>query len=236
MKTPVSHQLISIVIPVYNGEAFLGETIESTLAQAYRPIQVIVVDDGSTDSSFEIASSFEHVSVISQRQSGPSAARNRGLRMVEGDLVTFIDADDQMTETGLVAQYDRLISDERLECVLGFASTKLEPGTAQPAWLNVPAGHDAVVPFPSALFRTATLRGVGGFDESLKVGEWFELFTRLRERPFDLSVVPSEVILKRVHSANLSHQQQAMQANMFVSLKKRVDRQRKQGGRRTDAE
>jgi glycosyltransferase involved in cell wall biosynthesis len=153
---PIERQLTTIAIPVYSGEAFLGETIESVIAQSYRPIQVIVVDDGSTDSSFEIASSFEDVIVSRQEQGGPSAARNQGLRMAEGALVTFIDADDQMTVNGLETQYDHLMSHRRLECVFGYANTKLELGTELPAWLNTPAGHDSIVPFPSALFRTAT--------------------------------------------------------------------------------
>lgn len=233
---PPQRQLITIVIPVYNGEAFLGEAIESAFAQSYRPIQVVVVDDGSTDSSFAIASSFEDVMVFSRQQGGPSAARNQGLQMAEGDLITFIDADDQMTVSGLETQYDHLMSHRHLECVLGYANTKLEPGTELPAWLNAPAGHDSVVPFPSALFRTPTLRRVGAFDESIKVGEWFELFTRLREEPFEVSVVPTEVIQKRIHSANLSHQQEAMQAGMFLSLKKRMDRQRNREAGRTETE
>ncbi len=220
--------LITVGIPVYNGERFIAEAIESALAQSYRPIQLIVVDDGSTDRTNDIASSFDDVIVHRQDQGGPSAARNQALRMAEGELITFIDADDQMTKNGLDAQYRHLTLHPQLGCVFGYANTKLEPGTVLPAWLNVPAGHDSVVPFPSSLFRTATLRQIGGFDETLRVGEWFELFTRLREQPFDVAVVPTEVIHKRVHSANLSHQQEAMQAAMFASLKKRIDRQRSQ--------
>ena len=225
---PVEQPLITIAIPVHNGEKFIGETIQSALAQSYQPIEVIVVDDGSTDSSREIASTYKGVIVHHQAQGGPSAARNQGLRMAEGDLITFIDADDQMTAIGLETQYRHLLSHPQVECVFGYANTKLEPGTRLPSWLKTPAGHDSVVPFPSALFRTATLREVGGFDESVRVGEWFELFTRLRERSFEVAVVPFEVIHKRVHSTNLSHQQEAMQAEMFLSLKKRMDRQRKQ--------
>lgn len=218
--------MIAIVIPVYNGAKFLGESIDSALSQSYRPIQVIVIDDGSTDESFAIASSYGDVTVRYQGQGGPSAARNHGLSLVEAEFVTFVDADDQMTKDGLRAQYEHLAADDQLECVFGYANTKLEPGTQTPAWLNAPVGHNSVVPFPSALFRTATLREVGGFDESVRVGEWFELFTRLRERPFAVSVVPTEVIHKRVHSDNLSHQQEEMQAGMFLSLKKRLERQR----------
>jgi glycosyltransferase involved in cell wall biosynthesis len=233
---PVEPPLITVAIPVHNGEKFLDGAIESAFRQSYRPIQVIVVDDGSTDGSLEIASSYDAVVVHHQDQGGPSAARNQGLRMATGQLITFIDADDQMTPQGLETQYRYLLSHPQVECVFGYANTKLEPGTRLPSWLKTPAGHDSVVPFPSALFRTAALREVGGFDESVRVGEWFELFTRLRERTFEVAVVPFEVIHKRVHSANLSHQQEAMQAEMFLSLKKRMDRQRRQQNSELEAE
>ena len=220
--------LITIGIPVYNGAEFLRDTIESAIGQSYRPIQIVVVDDGSTDGSAEIASSFAEVTVLQQSQGGPSSARNRALGIADGELITFIDADDQMTPDGLVSQYRHIVDNPHLECVFGFADTKLEPGTQLPSWLKVPAGYDSVVPFPSALMRTATLRRVGGFDESVRVGEWFELFTRLREAPFEVAVIPVEVINKRIHDKNLSHQQEAMQAEMFLSLKKRLDRRRNQ--------
>lgn len=220
--------LITIAIPVHNGEKFIGEAIESALTQSYRPVEVVVVDDGSTDSSFDVAASFDGLIVHHQEQGGPSAARNQGLRMATGELITFIDADDQMTENGLEAQYLYLLANPHLECVFGFADAKLEAGVRLPTWLNTPVGYDSEVPFASSLLRTATLRKAGGFDESVRVGEWFELFTRLREAPFEVAVVPTEVIKRRVHSANLSHQNKAMQAEMFLSLKKRMDRQRAQ--------
>jgi glycosyltransferase involved in cell wall biosynthesis len=230
----LKNPLITIGIPVYNGDEFLGETIESALAQSHRPIQIIVVDDGSTDTSFEIASSYSEATVVQQSQGGPSAARNRALGIAEGEKITFIDADDQMTTDGLEAQYRHLDVNPDLECVFGFADTKLEPGTQLPSWLKIPAGYDSVVPFPSALMRTATLRRVGGFDESVRVGEWFELFTRLREAPFEVAVIPVEVIKKRIHDKNLSHQQEAMQDEMFRSLKRRLDRRRNQQAGETE--
>ncbi|HND19308.1 MAG TPA: glycosyltransferase, partial [Acidobacteriota bacterium] len=68
--------LISVVIPVYNGELYLAEAIQSVLDQAYQPLEIIVVDDGSTDRSVEIAAGFPHVQVVSQPKAGPGAARN----------------------------------------------------------------------------------------------------------------------------------------------------------------
>ena len=76
--------LASIVIPVFNGERFLAAAIESALGQTYRPFEVIVVDDGSTDRSAAVARSFAEVRVIEQQHAGPGAARNRGVAAARG--------------------------------------------------------------------------------------------------------------------------------------------------------
>ena len=87
--------LVSIVIPCYNGEAYLKEAIESALAQTYRPIEIIVVDDGSTDRSSEIAQKFP-VRYIRQPNRGLTKSRNLGVRKSRGSYVVFLDADDRL--------------------------------------------------------------------------------------------------------------------------------------------
>ncbi|RYY07627.1 MAG: glycosyltransferase family 2 protein [Sphingobacteriaceae bacterium] len=88
--------LVSIVIPVYNASLFVAETIESTLKQSYQNIELILVDDGSEDNSYEIAKQYEspNVTVVKQANKGASAARNYGIRLAKGDYVQFLDADD----------------------------------------------------------------------------------------------------------------------------------------------
>ena len=81
--------LISVIIPCYNGEKFIKETIQSVLDQTYSPIEILVVDDGSTDKSFEIASTFNEVCAVKQDNSGVAAARNVGFEQSKGDFVCF---------------------------------------------------------------------------------------------------------------------------------------------------
>ncbi len=96
--------LVSVIIPCYNGEAFLKEAIESALAQSYRQVEIIVVDDGSTDRSSEIAQKFP-VRYIRQQNRGLTASRNLGIRESRGSYIVFLDADDRLRpeaiETGL---------------------------------------------------------------------------------------------------------------------------------------
>lgn len=88
--------LVSILIPCYNAEKWLAETLESALAQTWDNIEIIVVDDGSTDKSLAVAKQFEPdgVKVISQANKGASAARNRAFQESQGDFIQYLDADD----------------------------------------------------------------------------------------------------------------------------------------------
>jgi len=88
--------LVSIIIPAYNSEEWVGEAIESALAQTWPRKEIIVVDDGSTDSTLSVARRYESASVkvVTQPNAGASAARNHGLRQAQGDLIQWLDADD----------------------------------------------------------------------------------------------------------------------------------------------
>src|ERR671911_2120937 len=97
--------LVSVVIPCYNQAHFLGEAIESVLAQSYPRFEIIVVDDGSTDDTSKVAARYPGVRYVYQNNQGVSAARNSGLARSEGEYVVFLDADDRLLpealETGL---------------------------------------------------------------------------------------------------------------------------------------
>jgi len=87
--------LISVILPVYNGEKYLIEALQSVFIQGYSPLEIIAVDDGSTDRSASILAQHSHqVQYYYQENQGPAAARNLGLRKAKGDFITFIDADD----------------------------------------------------------------------------------------------------------------------------------------------
>lgn len=90
-----ANDLVSVIIPCYNGEAYLSDAIESVLAQTYKPIELIVVDDGSWDHSSEIIKSYGNaLAAIKQENRGLSEARNAGIRKSHGDYYAFLDADD----------------------------------------------------------------------------------------------------------------------------------------------
>src|SRR5437667_12630279 len=117
---PISRPpLVSVVIPCYNGERYLAEAIESVLAQRYEPLEIIVVDDGSTDRSAEVARHFgDAVQYVCQPHAGAAAARNRGVGLATGDLIAFLDADDVWTEGRLARQVQVLEADPSVGMVM----------------------------------------------------------------------------------------------------------------------
>ena len=90
----MSNPLVSVIMPVYNGEQFLRLALDSVFAQNYRPLDIIVVDDGSTDHSADIACSFKGVRYFYQENQGDGLARNHGIAQAQGDFISFLVADD----------------------------------------------------------------------------------------------------------------------------------------------
>ena len=191
--------LASIVMPVFNAEQFVGDALQSVLAQDYDPIEVLAVDDGSTDSSAEIVQSFPRVQYFRQpTNSGASEARNVAVAAARGEFVAFVDADDVVPPTKLAIQAGHLLEHPELACVLG-----------RQHWLNPPPGlaRDVVwgdldgIPILSAVFRTNVLRELGPFDEE-KGGD-LDMLVRLREAGLSFTVLPDIVLHRRFHSDNL---------------------------------
>ncbi len=106
-----NNPLVSVIIPLYNAEKYIAETLQNVLEQTYSPIEILVVDDGSTDNSLAIARTFEckNVKIFSQINSGASAARNFGLREANGDFIQFLDADDLLSENKIENQIKLLL-------------------------------------------------------------------------------------------------------------------------------
>lgn len=178
--------MVSVVIPCRNGARFLEEAVRSARDQHYEPLEVIVVDDGSTDSSVAVASAVAGVTVLSQAPAGVSAARNRGLEAAAGDLVLFLDADDRLapdaaaTAATCLAEHptapmvyggNRLIDDQGV--VTGHNPQDRRSFTAADVALGT-------VPSPSqSMFRRQAVLDAGGFDPRLSHGEDFDLYLRL---------------------------------------------------------
>jgi glycosyltransferase involved in cell wall biosynthesis len=221
--------LVSVIIPCYNGEAFLEEAIESALAQTYRPVEVIVVDDGSTDRSPAIAHRFP-VRYLRQYNRGLTETRNRGIRESKGDYVVFLDADDRLRPEGIEAGVCALL--ERPECamIVGDHVFVSEDGrhlrdSHKDCLLN--SHYQALLKsnfiemISSVLFRRDVLEEVGGFDPGLRVAEDYELYMRIA-RKYPICCHSSVVSEYRLHRTNASRNSALMLSMTLQVLHRQV--------------
>lgn len=112
----MSNELVSIIIPVYNCEKYISDCLESIISQSYKNIEILIIDDESTDNSVKIcdeyAKKYQFIKVVRQKNAGSGFARNKGLDLIKGDFYTFVDADDYISRTfveamlGVCKQYD----------------------------------------------------------------------------------------------------------------------------------
>jgi glycosyltransferase involved in cell wall biosynthesis len=224
----ITDPLISVVICVYNGERFLAEAIDSVFAQDYRPIEVIVVDDGSGDRSAEIARSYSDVSVLSQENTGLGPARNAGIHASTGAFIAFLDADDVMLPNKLSEQAGYLFAHPEVGYVLCRQKLFTEPGSDLPGWARPDPyfGDPGGVQPTCGLVRRSALEHAGGFDPSIRIGDGMEWLGRLRETGIRIHVLPKVLLLRRVHEDNLTHDQTAFTEALFRTLKARAERAR----------
>ncbi len=222
----MTDQMVSVVICVYNGERFLAEAIDSVFAQDYRPIEVIVVDDGSSDRSAEIARSYSDVRVLSQENTGLGAARNTGIHASTGAFLAFLDADDVMLPSKLSEQAGYLAVHPEVGYVLCRQKLVPDTGSDLPAWARRDPifGDPGGVQPTSGLVRRTALERAGGFDPSLRTGDGMEWLSRLREAGIPIDILPKVLLLRRVHEDNLTHDQVALTERLFMTLKARADR------------
>jgi len=226
-----SQSLISVIIPVYNGEAFLNEAITSVLGQQWRSLEIIVVDDGSTDATPDIAAGFgSMVRYVRQSNAGPGSARNRGLALASGNIIAFVDADDMWTETKLQSQLPYLVDNPQTEIVLGYsqriACSRLEQG--RPVYERV-GPSVFYLSLGSALIRRSAFEKVGFFDETLVMGEEVDWYLRANELGVPMVFHQDVIQLYRRHQHNMTRQRDLTDRLLVSVFKKSLDRRRHGG-------
>ena len=218
--------LVSVITPVYNGERYLREALESLFAQDYTSFESIVVDDGSTDGSAGIAQSFP-VRYHRQENRGAAAARNAGLELASGELVAWLDSDDLLPPDKLGIQVRFLSEHPEIGCVLGRQEIMLE-GVEAPEWLTRDSVYGDLdgIPLVSAMVRREALQRIGGFDESFGFAEDRDLFIRMREHDVAIEVLPDILVRRRFHGENTNFKRRPEKHPILRSLKGKLDRER----------
>jgi len=231
-------ELVSVIIPAYNAQRFLPKTLSSARVQTYSNIEIIVVDDGSTDATPEIAEAAarvdKRVRVIHQRNAGVAAARNRGIAEARGDYVAPLDADDiwhprnvalqvealRAAGPGAALSYAWFVSIDQYGRFLGFCrSNRL--CLSREVVFGLMAGN-FIGNGSSTVMRRSRVEAVGGYDPSLRTrgGEGCEdyaLHLALAER-WNFMVVPQHLIAYRRHAAAMSRDSGRMARSAAIVL------------------
>ena len=225
----MSRPLVSVIVNVYDCERYVGEAVESVLAQTYRPFELIVVDDGSTDGSADRAAAYAGVQVLRRPHAGIGAARNAGVAAAAGEILAFLDADDRFTAPKLELQVAALERDPELDMVFGhvaeFVGDDLTP--EQAARLREPvACAPWRMPNLVAVRREAFAR-VGGFSEELQVGVGVDWYARARDAGLRELVLEEVVLERRLHGDNNGVRRSALRPQYLHVLKASIDRRRR---------
>ncbi|RYX83091.1 glycosyltransferase family 2 protein [bacterium] len=211
---------ISCIIPVFNGERYLREAIESMLVQTLSPFEIVVADDGSADGSVEIARSYGGiVRVVTQPTGGPAATRNLGWKSALGDYFAFLDADDLWEPEKLSRQAACFEADAELDyCVTHAKMFWSSPEEAEMYKDSTRAGSIPGYATTTLLARREVFERVGAFNESLWFTDATEWFIRAEEAGLKLHVLEDVLTLHRMHAHNLTRRRSDESRAEFLSI------------------
>jgi glycosyltransferase involved in cell wall biosynthesis len=220
----VSGELVSVVMPACDEEAFIAEALASVLAQTYRPLEIIVVDDGSRDRTAEIAAA-HGARVLRRPHQGAAAACNAGLHHAQGAYWAIFDADDVMASERLARQVDHLRRHPEHGLVLGWTEAFTTPGEPRPPHYN-PAWDDG--PFPACtgtmLARRAVFDAVGRFDITLPLCYDLDWLARANDGGVGAGRVDHVVLRYRIHRGNVTADRHAVNAAMLGVVRESLRR------------
>jgi glycosyltransferase involved in cell wall biosynthesis len=221
--------LVSVIMPVYNGRRYVAEALESVFAQRYRPLECIVVDDGSIDGSVEIIEQYP-VKYIRQAQCGPGAARNAGVRASRGQLVAFLDQDDQWDPDKLTAQVQTLLAERDAGYVVSLQETRLDSGIEKPDWISDEQlrRDDGFMP-GMLLVSRETFDQVGPFREDFSTSSDAEWFFRAQDLGIRHARVMKRLLIRRVHRENQSRDVDSIHRELLKIARESI-RRRRPGG------
>lgn len=195
---------------MYNGARYVAEALDSILAQTLRPTEIIVVDDGSTDTTAEVVNGYAHaVTYLRQTNAGPASARNRGIAIATGDFLAFLDADDIWHADKLERQMTALNADPAAGICLTYV---------QNFWVDELADerermrdHPFARPIAGyvcqcLLARRSVFDAVGNFNEAKRIGEDTDWFMRAELAGVVKQIVTDPLVYRRIHDQNISYE------------------------------
>lgn len=199
---------ISVIIPLYNAEEYISEALESVLNQTISPLEIIVVDDGSTDNGAEVAKkTAPDCILITQKNKGIGGARNAGIKKAGGDFFAFLDADDIWPGNHLKVLLSALEENESLDFVSGHVQQFLQEENEELS-ARIPEGQEIMPGYVAgaSLIKKDVFDEVGLFNEELTLAEFVDWHSRAKDAGFTHKMIDDIVLKRRIHSTNIGVQ------------------------------
>jgi glycosyltransferase involved in cell wall biosynthesis len=217
----VNAPLISCIVPAFNSERYIGEAIDSILAQTWTNIEVIVADDGSSDGTAAVASRYDGVSLHTQPTAGPAATRNLGASVATGELLAFLDADDLWHEAKLERQMSRFREMPQLEACVTHAKMFWSRELTEEADSYRDNPRSQAVPgyaTTTLLARRSLFDKIGLFRTDLWFSDATEWFMRVREAGIAMEILPDVLTYHRMHEKNLTRRRSEESKAEFAQI------------------
>jgi glycosyltransferase involved in cell wall biosynthesis len=222
---------VAVVIPCYNAEAFLEETLRSVMEQTRSASEIVVVDDGSSDRSVEIAGSFKGVRVIRQANGGVAPARNTGVRSIASEHVVLLDADDRLLPHAIDIGMREITARPGCAMVYGYSRDIDTHGRAlaphsdrvdSASYATLLAGHTTVPP-STIVFRRDAMLAIGDFHPRYSPAEDYEFYLRLARR-FPIHFHGQLVSEYRLHPGNTMRQSSVRMLHTLLRIEREQER------------
>jgi len=222
--------LISVIIPTYDCARYLPDALASVRRQNYEPIEIVIVDDGSTDETADVVGTLGgQIVFLQQANAGAAVARNTGLAVAQGSIIAFLDADDVWPDDMFAHQLPVLLNDDALGVVQGRSQVEIIDPSASDE--NVtrfkPFGEAWYAPLlGSGLFRKWVIDRVGGFDAEFRLGHDMDWFLRVREQGVPGVLIPQVTLLYRLHDTNATRGADPKTRDILLVLRRSLQRRR----------
>jgi glycosyltransferase involved in cell wall biosynthesis len=219
---------LSVIVIVKNGERFLAEALQSIQCQTLPPLEILVVDGGSTDRTAEIARSFAGVRYLPQPDSGISNAYNFGIAQAQGELLAFLSHDDLWTPDKLAVQVGYLRMHPACQYVVCHIHPFLEPGDTPPPGFRVELlqQEPAAYIMETLVVRRSVFAKVGAFSAALRTAEDVDWFARVFDHGITGYVCDQVLVHKRIHQGNSSIMDRESNQWIMSALRQSVLRKR----------